>query len=107
MRVYRQISLYKARQAPKIVLSSRLAAAFVQYNQSRCYVENTYVVGAAPTDDAPTISKLSAMYCLLRHVCIRSLTVFNHTVQLSAIMITKNVYHYRYLLSQYPLKNIF
>ena len=41
--------------------SPRLAVVFAQSNEARCYVENKYVVGAAPTGDAPTTSDWSTI----------------------------------------------
>ena len=41
---------YKTHQIPKLkCFSSRLAVVFAQYIKARCFVENKYVVGAAPT----------------------------------------------------------
>ena len=41
------------------LVSSRLAVVFVQYIETRCWVENEDGIGAAPTDDAPTTSECS------------------------------------------------
>ena len=38
-----------------------LTVVFAQSIEARCYVENEDVVGAAPTDDAPTTSEWSIL----------------------------------------------
>ena len=53
-------SLIHGSQIPKIKrFASRLAVVFAYSVETRCKVENEDVVGAAPTGDAPTISKWS------------------------------------------------
>ena len=47
-------------QIPKKLNDSRFTVVFVQSIETRCYVENEDVVGAAPTGDAPTTSKWSS-----------------------------------------------
>ena len=43
-------------------LASWLAVVFAQYIETKCYVENEDVVGAASTGDAPTTSELSTIW---------------------------------------------
>ena len=43
------------------LFSSRLADVCAQSSEARCWVENEDVVGAAPTDDAPTTSEWSTI----------------------------------------------
>ena len=53
---------YKLHQTPNLKYSSsRLAVAFVQSIEARCWVETEDVVGAAPTGDAPTTSEWSTI----------------------------------------------
>ena len=46
--------------------SCRPAVVFAQSIETRCYVENEEVAGAAPTGDAPTTSELSTNLMLLK-----------------------------------------
>ena len=53
---------YKPHQIPKLkCCSSHLSVVFAQSIEARCSVENKDVVGAAPTDDAPTTSDWSTI----------------------------------------------
>ena len=54
--------LYKPHQIANLeYFSSRLAVVFGQSTEGRCEVQNGDVVGAAPTDDAPTTSEWSTI----------------------------------------------
>ena len=53
---------YKTHQIPTLkIFSYCLAAVFAESLEGRCSVENEDVVGAAPTDDAPTTSEWSTI----------------------------------------------
>ena len=54
--------LIEAHQIPKLkCFLSRLAVVFAQSIEDRCYVDNEYGVGTAPTGDAPASSEWSTM----------------------------------------------
>ena len=60
--VYRKISNIKRTKNPNLkCFSYRLAVVFAQYIEDECKVENEDVVGAAPTDYAPTTSEWSTI----------------------------------------------
>ena len=59
--------LYKAHKIPQLkCFSFHFVAVFVQTIEDRCEAENEDVVGAAPTDYAPTTSEWSTTLLLIK-----------------------------------------
>ena len=77
---------YKPHQIPKLkCCSSHLSVLFVQSIEARCSVENKDVVGAAPTDDAPTTSDLSTILLTIKVQLI--LDVWEYTFSFKKIFV--------------------
>ena len=56
-------------------------AVFAESLEARCEVENEDIVGAAPTDDAPTTSEWSTILLLTKDASyIKGFTAYKHSV---------------------------
>ena len=82
---------------PKLIwFSPRLAVVYAQSSEASCWVVNGYVVGAAPTGDAPTTSEWSISNKFIASYgasYIKGLTVHHFVLSLFATHLLKIIMH--------------